>query len=83
MADKIVKIGSVELYNEDAFKLYQEEMYIVTYSKIYSLHYSQAQQAVYGREIYYSPGMVRRGRFHTHTAEQVNKLVGFELLNVA
>jgi hypothetical protein len=77
----IVRIGNVELTEEQAFKLYEEKLYIVTYSKIYALHYSNAQKRVYESEIYRSPGMTRRGRFHKLTAADVNRLIGFKLVN--
>lgn len=78
----IVKIGNVELTEEQAFRFYEERRYIVTYSKIYALHYSNAQKRVYGKEIYHHPGMAKRGRFHAMTAEAVNHLLKFPLLNL-
>lgn len=81
MTPGIVKIGSVELSEKEAFRLYSEGMYIVTYSKIYALHYSHAQQRVYGHPIFTQQGMTRRGRYHTMTAAGVNRLVGIQLVN--
>ena len=77
----IVKIGTVELTADEAFRLYENHKYIVTYSKIYQLFYSQAQQCVYGRPIYESPGLARRGRFHTLTGAEINRLLGVQLVN--
>ena len=35
MKREIVKIGSVELYEDEARKLYEEKKYIVTYGGVY------------------------------------------------
>ena len=78
--EKIVKIGNVELYESDALKLYQSGRYIVTYSRIYQLFYSAAQKRVYGTEIYYQKGLCKRGRFHTLTGSDINKLVKMKLV---
>ena len=37
MEREIVKIGSVELYEDEARKLYEEKKYIVTYGGVYQL----------------------------------------------
>lgn len=79
--NNIIKIGSVELTEDEAFKLYEENKYIITYSKIYQLFYSQAQKRVYGQQIYYSKGMCRKGRFFVYTGEEINHLLGFKLVN--
>ena len=82
----IVKIGPVELSPDEAEKLYYSgEKYIVTFSRIYQIHYSQAQRRFYGQEIFRAmpgPGnnYARRGRFYAFTAEKVNSLLGFKLL---
>ena len=81
MEKQIIKIGNVELYADEAYKLYSENYYIVTYSRIYQLHYSAAQKRVYGTEIYYHRGMCLRGRWHRYTAADVNRLVGKQLVN--
>lgn len=81
MAD-IIKIGNVELTNDEAYELYSGKKYIVTYSRIYQLHFSQANGTVYGREMFYQKGLAKRGRWHAMTAESVNNLLGFNLLNV-
>lgn len=77
----IIRIGNVELTPDHAFRLYSEKRYIVTYSKIYALHYSNAQKRVYGSVVYSHKGLAKRGRFHAMTAEEVNHLIGFPLLN--
>ena len=79
-----VKIGSVNLPEKQAEKLYSEGKYIVTYKKVYQLHYSAAQKRVYGSAIYThtgNPGLTAKGRFHAMSAQAVNDLVGFDLVN--
>ena len=78
----IVKIGNIELTEAEATRLYEERRYLVTYSKIYELHWSNAQKRVYGSVIYRQPGLAKRGRFHAMTAEAVNHLINFSLLNI-
>lgn len=82
MAD-VIKIGNVELTEEEAWRLYEKQLYIVTYSKIYQLHYSAAQQRVYGSQIYYQPGLAQRSRFHAMSAEAVNRLLKFDLVKTS
>lgn len=77
---KIVKIGTVELTEEEAYKMYEEGKYIVTYSKIYQLFYSAAQKRVYGQQIYSQKGLARRGRFYSMDGETVNHILGFNLV---
>lgn len=79
--DYIVKIGSVELTAEEAYRMYRNDMYLVTYGKIYQLYYNVGKQRVFGVAIYKQYGLCRRGRFHVLAAEEVNHLVGFELIN--
>ncbi len=76
----IIKIGTVELTEQEAEKLYFEKKYIVNYSGVYQLFYSAAQHRVYGQKIYSSKGLTKRGRFFAFTAEQVNHLIGYELV---
>lgn len=78
---RIVKVGNVELYYEEAMKLYEEKKYILTYSRIYQIHYSQAQNAFYGTEVFYQKGLCKRGRFHVFNASDINNLLGYNLLS--
>lgn len=82
---KIVRIGRVELTENDAQKLYEDKKYIVTYSAIFQLFYS-ANAGVYGQKIYQiatkgTGGFTRRGRFYAMDAKSINELVGFPLVN--
>ena len=82
---EINKIGNVELTADEARRYYENGKYIVTYSKIYSLHWSNAQQKVYGTVVYEKPktvkiGLAKRGRFFVLSADNVNGLLGFNLL---
>ena len=76
----IVKIGSVELTPEEAFRYYQENKYIVTYGAVYQLHYSTAKKRVYGSKIYTGKRLTLRGYFYVMDAESVNRIVRFELI---
>ena len=78
---EIIKIGNVELTKAQVENLHSNNRYIVTYSKIYTIEYSNAQKQYYGRPIFHYPGMAKRGRFHTMSAAEVNRLIGFNLLN--
>ena len=80
--ENIIRIGTVELYESEAKRLYDERKYIVTYSRIYQLNYGgRPYPHVYGHEIYASRGMTRRGRFFALPGAEVNRLVGFPLVN--
>lgn len=76
-----VKIGTIKLTEDEAWKLYEQQKYIVTCSKIYQLHYSNAQQQVYGTTIYSQKGMLKRGRFRTLSGKEVNDFLGKQLVN--
>lgn len=81
----IVKIGSVELTEDEAFRLYEEHKYIVAYKRVFELDYSVVNRRVYGREVYRVSdkercGLTRKGRFFAMSAHDVNHLLGFRLL---
>ena len=84
MENRIVKIGSVEMYENDLPELYESgRIYFVTYSKIYQLMWAN-NYGWYGQLVYTKPtkggmGFTRRGRFYVQTAKQVNKWLGFKL----
>lgn len=78
----IIRIGSVELTEEEALRMYEKKLYIVTYSNIFELHYSDSLKRVCGRQIYHEPGLARRGRFHAISGEAVNRLVRFPLVKL-
>lgn len=80
MEREIVKIGSVELYEEDALKLYEEKKYIVTYGGVYQLFYSSAQKKIYGQKVINQKGIANRGRFYAMTAETINNILGEKIL---
>ena len=81
-----VKIGPVELTEQEIQAIYEAGLYIVTYTKVYQLFYSVASRQYYGQLVYEmnrakgQPGFVKRGRFATLSAINVNRLVGFDLL---
>ena len=78
----IVKIGRVELTEEEAQKIYEEGKYIVAASKIYQIHYSR-NAGYYGSVVYkepYGKSFTRRGRFYVMSGEEVNRMLERELL---
>jgi hypothetical protein len=78
----IIKAGFVELTEEEAFYIYQSGKYVVSYSGIYQPHYSNAQKTVYFSKVCSQKGLARHGRFYVLDAAFINKLLGYELLNV-
>lgn len=80
MGKKIVKIGSVELYEDEALRIYNDGKYIVNYSGVWQLHYSNAQQKVYGTKIIDQKGIASRGRFYTMNATTINDILGEKIL---
>ncbi len=77
---QIVKIGTVELTEQEAEKILQSGKYIVTYSRIFQVFHSP-NAGYYGREVYYQPKMARRGRFHVMAGSEINRMLGIQLLN--
>lgn len=77
---EIIKIGNVELTDEEVQELYAEKKYICTYSAIYQIMYSQAQRRFYGSKLF-SMGLAGRGRFYALTAKQINQHFQKDLLN--
>lgn len=78
----IVKIGRVELTEEEAQKIYEEGKYIVAASKIYQVHYSK-NAGWYSSVVYKEPdgkSFTRRGRFYVMGGEEVNRMLERELL---
>ena len=78
---RVIKIGNVQLTEAEALKIYNNGNYIITYSKIYQLFYSAAQRTIYGSVIYQQPGLTKRGRYYIFTAAEVNRLLGYQLVN--
>lgn len=76
-----MKIGKIQINDAEAWKIYESNQYIVTYGRVYQLHYSQASGMIYGNSIYQAPGLCKRGTWQRMTAQEVNDLVGFKLLN--
>lgn len=80
MDKQIIKIGSVELYEDEVQKLYEEKKYIATYSGVYQIFYSNAQKRFYGLKIIEEKGIARRGRFYIMTAKEINKVLKKKIL---
>lgn len=62
-------------------KAYHDKKYIVTYRTVYQPHYS-VNAGYYAMPVYTSQTekLTRAGRFFHFTGDQVNKLIGFNLL---
>lgn len=78
----IVKIGNVQLTEQEASSIYSAGKYVVTFSRVYQLFYS-VNAGYYGQEVYRCPkgqNMAKRGRFHVMNGNDVNRLIGIELL---
>ena len=73
---KIIKIGNVELTEQEAQQYYTDGKYIVAYSHIYKLVRTTRNPEIHGKSIYTAKGMTRRGRFYVMDATTVNHLVG-------
>lgn len=87
----MVKVGRIELTDAEALGMYfSGKRYIVAYRTVYALEWCAnytnpdgSHGGVYGREIYYHYGempLTRRGRWFAHTAAEVNKLIGKDIL---
>lgn len=74
------KAGRVELTEAEAKKIYEDRKYICTSYGIFQPCYSQAQNQVYFMKILDYKGYARRGRYYVQTAEQINKVIGREIL---
>ena len=78
-----VKIGSVELFQDEAAEAYARGLYIVAFRRVYQVCYSAAQGRYYGLQVFYSTAaapLTRRGRYIKATAAEVNRLAGHDLL---
>ena len=71
--------------NEVSSNYYSGKKYIAAYSKIYQLFYSNAQKQFYAQCIY-SPcftgcSFTPKNKYKYLSANEVNNMVGFQLLN--
>lgn len=75
-------VKKLELTQEDAQKLYLDGKYIVNGRHVYELVYDGLFKS---KEVYMSKALlplVARGRWLAVTAENVNRIVGFKLIEV-
>lgn len=77
--DRIVKIGRVELTENDVKKLYEGHKYICTYGGIWQIFYSE-NAGFSGQLIVHYKGLSSRGRFYALTAREINHVIGKEIL---
>lgn len=75
----IVKIGSVELTEEEVKALYEAKKYICTYSGVYQIFYNE-NYGFSGQLIIHYKNLARRGRFYSLTAKEINKIIGKSIL---
>lgn len=78
---EIIKIGNVELYEEEVRKLYEKHKYIVTYSGVYQIFYSNSQKIFYGHKVINQKGIAAKGRFYTMDAKTINHILDAKVLN--
>ena len=77
-----VRIGTVEMYLEEAEAYYTEGRYLLTSTAVWQIMYSSAQNQYYGHRVYWQKGarFCRPGRYHAMKGEDVNKIIGCNLL---
>ena len=75
-----MRIGSVQLSEEEAESLYKEEKFIVTYGKIYQVCYSP-NAGFYGLCVFTKPtkgmGLVKRGRHIVTSRAHAERLMSY------
>lgn len=74
----IVTLAGIELTPEEAMKYYKENKYLVKYNGIYKIEYMKEKFRV--KKIYDGKGLTKRGRFFAFDADQVNRLVEYQLV---
>lgn len=78
---RVFKAGTVELtYSEAQDFIDAGREFITTYSKTYQLHYSTAQEKYFASLICNKGYSGTRGRFHALTAEELNKVAGYDIV---
>lgn len=84
---KIFKVGPVELNSKRAEMVMNHGGYIVAYRTVYQLHYSK-NAGYYGSKVFYADRnkyplpLTKRGRYIAAGPIDVNRLIGFKLLNI-
>ena len=68
--------------SRDIEKAYHDKKYIMTYKTVYQSHNS-VNAGYYATPVYTSQkeNLTKRGRFFHFTGDQVNHIIGFDLLN--
>lgn len=77
--NKVVKIGRVELTENEVKKLYEEGKYICNYSGVWQIFYNE-NAGFSGQLIIHYKGLASRGRFYALTAKEINNVIGKEIL---
>ena len=75
--------GRVELSKEEAYTIYENKRYIVTSYGIFQpqWHNNQPEQRVTFHKISDIHGIAKRGRYHCLTGDEINHILGCELLH--
>ncbi len=80
--ERVVKFGTTEILESDVATMYKEGKYVCNYGGIYQIFYSPASKQYYGRKVIHHKGYAGRGRYYAHTAEQVNRVMGEDILAI-
>lgn len=79
MENKVVKIGSVEMYEHEAERCYKEKKLVVAYCSVYEVvktKYGYKGKLVYRKKRRpHEVGLTRRGRYFLSDREYVNRLI--------
>ena len=81
LKDEFVKVaGSIEIHPAELEWLYNHDYYILKYREIYQIHYSR--NAGYYASLIYKAArpLTKRGRWDHARAEDINDMLGFDLL---
>lgn len=82
-----MRIGTIEIDEQTAAEIFAARQYIATYARIYEIYAPNAAcpyyhaGEVYNKRYNGKSAFARRGKWKRLTAEQVNELVGFKLVN--
>lgn len=77
--ESIVKIGTVEMHEHEAAAAYAAGKLLVTYKAVHQIHHNHAR-GWYGVQVYSSAvPLVKRGRHHLMTGDEIDALVGSSL----
>ena len=81
--NEFIKVAGTYLHPSELEWLYNKKQYIVKYRSIYQINYSRNYKGGYYTILLYKAenALTKRGRFDYASAVQVNRMLGFKLLN--